>query len=215
MPLNAESALEAFFGSARRSIVATTSSALKVSPVWYLTPLRSLKVQTELSSLCDQLSARHGFRVRSGCVTHRNSPVWISMVRPPWSAIVTGLMAPAGVTVATRIVAPGLTWARASRGFATRPKLPASPPSTGSESPSMLPCRRKVRRSILPAASSSMRSFSRSPRPPLRRSDSFGFWVIVRASLFETRPRRVPLRACRKPIISKGSASESEVYRGA
>ena len=41
--------------------------------------------------------------------------------------------------VATRMVAPGLAWARAGVGAATRPALAAMPPSSGTDRPSMLP----------------------------------------------------------------------------
>ena len=103
--------------------------------------------------------------MKSGWVTQRNCPAWISIVRPPSSAIVTGLMAPAGMSPATRMVAPGLAaCARADPGAATRPIAPAKLPSAGMDRPSMLPCIRNVRRSMRPEASSSMRSFSTSDR---------------------------------------------------
>ena len=170
MPLKADSAFEELFGSHSRSIDDATSAAVSGPPLWNLTPLRSLKVHTDVSSLWVQLSARIGRKVRSGCVMHRNSPAWISMVRPGSSATVTGSMAPAGVAIATLIVAPGLPCAKAGVGSAPNPATLAMLPSTGSDRPSIAPWRMKARRSSRPASNSSMSSLSSAPRR--RRSAS-------------------------------------------
>ena len=58
----------------RRSIVATTSADVNSLPSCHLTPERSLKVQTLLSSFGVQLSARPGaMSVAFGASVHRNS----------------------------------------------------------------------------------------------------------------------------------------------
>ena len=64
-PLNADSALEPFFGSARRSIDATTSSAFSTCPLWNFTFGRSLKVQTVPSSFGFHDKASIGRSIRS------------------------------------------------------------------------------------------------------------------------------------------------------
>ena len=96
-------------------MVATTSSAVMVAPLWNLTPLRILKVQTLPSWLGVQLSASTGRRTRSEPEFARNSPVCCSISRPPASATVMGSMAAAGTVVETRKVADEAARAAAGR----------------------------------------------------------------------------------------------------
>ena len=74
-----------------------------------LTPGRSLNVHTLPSPLWPQLSASIGcsasFRLLSKI---RNSPVWLSITRPPASATVSGLIAADGVTEPTFSVPPAV-----------------------------------------------------------------------------------------------------------
>ena len=65
-PFRAESALEPLAGSARRSMEATTSSAVITRPSWNLTPSRSLNVQTLPSLLGSHDRASIGRSLRSG-----------------------------------------------------------------------------------------------------------------------------------------------------
>src|SRR4051795_7594890 len=92
-----------------RSIVATTSSAVKSVPSCHFTPLRRLKTQTELSAFGVHFSARPGAMfVASGARVHRNSKLWAVMPYEARSciAIVSSLT---GRWQATLIEPPVLT----------------------------------------------------------------------------------------------------------
>src|SRR5579864_524832 len=123
-------------------------------PLWNVTPVRSLNVQTLPSLFGLQLSASIGwsasFRFESKI---RNSPVWLSMHRPPASATVSGLTAAAGAEMATRSVPPFLAGAAGVEldeevAGDEDPHAARIAPSSGVDMPMMLPRRRKVRRSM-------------------------------------------------------------------
>ena len=165
-PANVDSALDAFLGSASCWNVYTTSSAVIGEPLWNVTFGRSLNVHTVPSLFGVQLSASIGwsasFRLESKI---RNSPVWLSIVRPPASAIVSGLTAAAGVTDATRSVPP-LVGAAAlvleeppdvdAELDEPPPQAARIAPRSGIDMPIVLPRRKKSRRLRFPDTSSSM-----------------------------------------------------------
>src|SRR3954452_13838283 len=108
-----------------RSIVATTSSAVKSEPSCHFTPLRRLKTQTELSAFGVHFSARPGaMLVASGARVQRNSKLWAVMPYETRSciAIVSSLT---GRWQATLIEPPVLTAAPDELAPATG--LPAAP----------------------------------------------------------------------------------------
>jgi hypothetical protein len=150
-------------------------------PLWNFTPLRSLKVQTSLFELADQLVASTGFRVRSCWDRHRYSPVWPSMSRPPWSATVTGLISPVGTTMPALMVAPadpaGVEVDEDVVPEVLLPQAARIPPSSGTDMPMTVPRRRKSRREMWPATNSSMMWFSTSP--VRLRSLPSSLWSIV------------------------------------
>ena len=150
-------------------MVATTSAAVSAWPSWNLTPGRSAKVQTLPSSLGFHDSASIGLRVRSGLSRTRNSPVCISISRPPVLATVTGSTAPDGACAATRMVVPALPWARAG-GLAT----PDSAASSGAARPTRAPWRSRLRRSMRPARNSSTTWLPIGPACRRRRSSKVG-----------------------------------------
>ena len=107
--VNVDSALEAFFESDSCLNVYTTSSAVIGAPVLNLTFGRSLKVHTLPSPLWPQLSASIGSNASLRLLSKiRNSPVWLSITRPPASATVSGLIAADGVTEPTFNVPPAV-----------------------------------------------------------------------------------------------------------
>ena len=108
-PLNADSAAEAFLGSASRLMLATTSSALIGVPSWNFTPWRILNVHTDASALGSQLSASRGTALSLASDQTRYSPGWHSTAAPPSSATVIGSIADAGALMPTLTVPPGLT----------------------------------------------------------------------------------------------------------
>ena len=93
----------------------------------------------------------------------RNSPVWLSIVRPPASDTVSGLTAAAGVTEAIRSVPPFVAGAldvlaapEELVDFDEDPHAATIAPSNGADMPITLPRRRKSRRLSRPETSSSM-----------------------------------------------------------
>jgi hypothetical protein len=121
-------------------------------PSWNFTPWRILKVHTSAVELEDQLVASTGRRVSVWSESVRYSPVWPSMSRPPWSEMVTGLIAAAGVVIPTLIVAPEAPAADDDEGDGLdEPQAARIPPSTGAEIPTSAPRRRSSRRLSLPA----------------------------------------------------------------
>src|SRR5947209_1354915 len=129
-----------------------TSSAVIGAPLWNFTPDLSLNVQTLPSLFGDQLVASIGwsasFRFESKI---RNSPVWLSMHRPPASATVSGLTAAAGVAIATRSVPPFVAGAAGVEPDDCveeddDPHAARTAPRSGADMPIMLPRRRNSRR---------------------------------------------------------------------
>src|ERR1022692_2027442 len=120
-----------------------------------------LKVHTVAAAFDDQLVARTGFSVSVWSDRHRYSPVCASMSRPPWSATVSGLIAPVGVMMPALMVAPlpaapaGLVEPDGEDGDELL-QAATMPPSTGIEMPTTVPRRRKSRRESRPATNSSM-----------------------------------------------------------
>ena len=148
----------------------TTSSAVSAWPLWNLTPWRILNVHTSALLFGVQLVASTGFRFSVWPDRHRYSPVCASMSRPPWSATVTGLIAPVGVTMPALITAPGLPAAEEDppEGAELDPLLPQAAridPSSGTEMPTTVPRRMKSRRDSRPAANSSIMWLAISPWP--------------------------------------------------
>src|SRR4029079_13859549 len=90
-PPSAESALDAFFGSTSDSNVVLTSFAVKVAPLWKVTPWRILNVHSVPSALGDQLSASRGSSSSFALENERNSPVEPSSPAPPSSLTMRGL----------------------------------------------------------------------------------------------------------------------------
>src|SRR6202035_4643037 len=130
------------------------------APLWNLTPVRSLKVQTLPSVLGDQLSARLGSSASLRLLSKiRNSPVWLSMHNPPASEMVSGLIAPAGAEIATRSVPPFLGLPAGGVVLplgVEEPHAARIAPSSGADMPIALPRRRNCRRLRRPETSSSM-----------------------------------------------------------
>ena len=201
--------MEAFFGSAKRSMEATTSSAVISLPLWNFTPLRILKVQTVPSSLGFQLSARTGLR-------------WDRGRRPKGTRRAEQHHQPAivvdrdGIDGARRHGggsadgAAGLGGAGGRRkAAAPRPETPSAPAkveSSGMPRPSTEPWRRNSRRSIRPEVNSSTRSFSisvsRRRMPVTLRSlviASLSSVWVVSCFVVEHIAGRQPLR-CRQTI---------------
>src|SRR3954464_13893375 len=110
-----------------RSIVATTSSAVKSEPSCHFTPLRRLNTQTELSAFGVHFSARPGAMfVASGARVHRTSKLCAVMPYEARSciAIVSSLT---GRWHATLIEPPVLTGPVEPPGALL---VPAEPPAT-------------------------------------------------------------------------------------
>ena len=84
-PVNAESAFDLFFGSAWRSMVATTSAAVSGVPSWNVTPFRIANVHTEPSPFGVQLSAMRGSNSSWSLDHARYSPDCPRTARPPSS----------------------------------------------------------------------------------------------------------------------------------
>src|SRR3954469_4585934 len=106
-----------------RSIVATTSSALKSFPSCHLTPLRRLNTHSELSAFGVHFSASPGAMfVASGARVHRNSKLWAVMPYEARSciAIVSSLT---GFWQATLIEPPVLTAAAEPLAAAALPPV--------------------------------------------------------------------------------------------
>jgi len=80
------------------------------------------------------------------------------MSRPPWSATVTGLIAPVGVMIPALMVAPAPPPPDELAGVedVEPPQAEMTAPITGSDIPTTAPRRRKSRRESRPAAYSSM-----------------------------------------------------------
>jgi hypothetical protein len=141
-----------------------------------MTPDLSLNVHSVASSFASQLSASTGCSSRVfGSDTHRNSPVWPSMARPPWSPTVTGLIAPVGTMIAARTVPPDLIEpdeppvpppvpADVPPVSLAPPHAATIAPSSGIDMPITVPRRTNSRRVSLPEISSSIRWFSSSVR---------------------------------------------------
>ena len=166
-PANTESAFEAPSGSARRSIVATTSSAVRSWPSWNLTPWRILNVQTEPSALGFQLSARRGRSLSLSSDQVRYSPDWPSTARAPSLLTITGSSAPAGARMPVRIVPPGSggsVWGGSTFATSSRstPQAEARKPASETDMPTTVARATNSRRLIVPARYSSMRWFSSS-----------------------------------------------------
>src|ERR1700744_4335757 len=167
-PAKADSALEPFLGLVCSWKVYTTSSAVSGSPLWNLTPCRILNVHTSAVEFGDHEVASTGVSVRVCPDRHSHSPVCPSMSWPPWSSMVTGLMAAVGVTMPTLSTAPGAP-------VAVLPPLAvlgelllqaaSTDPSTGAEIPTTVARRTKSRRDSRPAAYSSMMWLAISPWP--------------------------------------------------
>ncbi len=127
-----------------------------------LTPVRSLKVHTLPSPLWLQLVASIGWSISFRLLSKtRNSPVWLSISRPPASETVSGLTAAAGVTPATVRFPPVFGGAAALLAADDEdddelPQAARIVPSSVADIPIVLPRRRNVRRSMRPATSSSM-----------------------------------------------------------
>ena len=112
--------------STRRSIVATTSSAVKSPPFCHLTPLRSLNVQTVLSSLGVHSVARPGpMSLVAGSRATRNSNDWARRPYADRSCIAIGSSVAAGRWTATRIVPPVWPGEAAAPPLGEAPGLPA------------------------------------------------------------------------------------------
>src|SRR5262245_12050807 len=104
-----------------RSIVATTSSAVKAVPSCHLTFWRRSNVQTVPSVFGVHLSARPGaMSLPFGSSVHRNSNDWAVMPYPPRSCIATGSIE-TGRWIAMRMLPP---WTAAEAG-AEAPALAA------------------------------------------------------------------------------------------
>ncbi len=135
-----------------------------------MTPGRSLNVHTEPSLLGDQLRASIGSSISLRLLSKvRNSPVWLSIARPPESATVSGLTAAEGAWVATFSVPPFLGVPAAGAApvpvpvpddvadvLLAPPHAATIAPSNGADIPITAPRRMKSRRLRLPEASSSM-----------------------------------------------------------
>ena len=125
------------------------------------------------------------------------------MSRPPWSATVTGLIAPVGVVMPALITAPAAPVAEAEEPAEADdedeellPQAARIEPSTGTEMPTTVPRRMKSRRDSRPAANSSMTWLAMSPWPWRRRASRrwsiFRVTESLRASCFDPglRPTR-------------------------
>ena len=142
-------------------------------PSWNLTPWRILNVQTSAVEFDDQLVASTGFSDRVWSDRHRYSPVCASMSSPPWSSTVTGLIAPAGVSMPALITAPAAPAGAEDEApvVADEPDEPLLPqaariePRTGADMPTTVARRMKSRRVSRPAANSSMTWLAISPWP--------------------------------------------------
>src|SRR5689334_11033315 len=103
-----------FPASTSRSIVATTSSAVKGVPSCHVTPWRRLKVQMLLSAFGDHFSARPGAMSDASLLrAHRNSNDWLVRSYADRSTMRTGSSATLGRCAATRIVPPAVADAAA------------------------------------------------------------------------------------------------------
>ena len=141
----------------------TTSLAVNGWPLWNLTFGRSLNVHTAPELLGVQLVASIGWRVRSWLLSRmRKSPVWASMLRPPESEIVSGLIAADGACWAKRKVPPDLGVPVAAvvelavEELFAPPQADRTAASTELDMPITAPLRTKSRRLIRPPTSSSM-----------------------------------------------------------
>src|SRR6266487_1925880 len=114
-------------------------------------------------------------------VKTRNSPTLPISSRPPWSAMVIGLIAAAGTMIPALMVAPAWPAGAELEPDVDVPELPHAarmPPSSGIDRPIALPLRMKSRRDSRPATNSSMTCSWTGPRP-LRRSSSRS-WSMLR-----------------------------------
>src|SRR3954452_2287795 len=110
-----------------RSIVATTSSAVKSEPSCHFTPLRRLKTQTELSAFGVHFSASPGAMfVASGASVHRNSKLWAVMPYEARSCIAI-VSSVTGFWHATLIEPPVLTAVVVEPPGAGLPAAPEAP----------------------------------------------------------------------------------------
>ena len=183
MPWKLVSAAEPAAGSARRLIVATTSSAVNGCPLLKATFWRSLNVHVCAVASGDQLSAKTGRRVRSFSAQVRYSHTSWIVAMAPASYMVTGSRAPVGSIIVTRRVPPafGAAWSlpRATRWSSAcrRRRAESNEPSVVNDNPRTLPRTNIWRRVIRPRATSSRRCwlsslcnwFSCIVQSPLRR----------------------------------------------
>ena len=147
-------------------MLATTSAAVSVLPLWNFTPLRIWNVHTVASAFGFQLVASHGRILPCGSVNVRYSPGMPASASAPPSLSRYGSSDPPPVSP-TRSVPPA--WTRANPAAASRSKrLPhrqdrGGCPSRQPRGRTSRPRRRNSVRSISPLTSSSIRLFSSGP----------------------------------------------------
>ena len=207
--MKADAAFTYTFGSVFIWNEYTTSSAVIGVPSLKVTPGRRLYVHTDASVLGLKLVASIGLRMLVwGSLKLRYSPVCWIIVRPPSSAMLSGLMSPAGTTPAIRSVAPAaglpvevaLDAAVVSLELAP-PQAVTIAPRSGIEMPMIDPRRRNSRRLMWPATYSSMTWFSSSLRLWRNSSSLCGFGSII--SCFSSWGRGGPVEVA---IVSPTSA---------